>query len=297
MPNKRIAFQGEPGAYSEEALLLIHPDAEAQPYREFRDVAQAVLTRRVELGVLPIENSVVGSIATNFDLNADSGLAIVGEVVSAVHHCLLGVPGAQRGSLRRVLSHPVALAQCERFLSELAGVEVVAFYDTAGAAAEVARRNDASLGALAGALAARRYGLEVVAERIEDEPHNQTRFLLVARDAAPPPPDVATKTTLRLKLPHRPGTLASALAPFAEAGLNLTKIESRPGPPTPRGYLFYLDVEARADEPAMRAARAALAVPGAGVSPLREAPRLTPRAPPRGLRSRGVGGGWRGAPR
>src|SRR5947199_100168 len=108
MPNKRIAFQGEPGAYSEEALLLIHPDAEAQPYREFRDVAQAVLARRVELGVLPIENSVVGSIATNFDLIADSGLAIVGEVVSAVHHCLLGIPGAQRGSLRRVLSHPVA---------------------------------------------------------------------------------------------------------------------------------------------------------------------------------------------
>src|SRR2546430_4837675 len=136
MPNKRIAFQGEPGAYSEEALLLIHPDAEAQPYREFRDVAQAVLARRVELGVLPIENSVVGSIATNFDLIADSGLAIVGEVVSAVHHCLLGVPGAHRESLRRVLSHPVALAQCERFLGELTGVEVVAFYDTAGGAGE-----------------------------------------------------------------------------------------------------------------------------------------------------------------
>src|SRR5256712_7385598 len=136
MPNKRIAFQGEPGAYSEEALLLVHPDAESQPYREFRDVAQAVLKRRVELGVLPIENSVVGSIATNFDLIADSGLAIVGEVVCAVHHCLLGVPGAHRESLRRVLSHPVALAQCERFLGELTGVEVVAFYDTADAAAE-----------------------------------------------------------------------------------------------------------------------------------------------------------------
>src|SRR5881628_1148729 len=158
MPNKRIAFQGEPGAYSEEALLLIHPDAEAQPYREFRDVAQAVLARRVELGVLPIENSLVGSIATNFDLIADSGLAIVGEVVSPVHHCLLAVRGAARDTLRRVLSHPVALAQCERFLSGLADVEVVAFYDTAGAAAEVARRNERTVGAVAGALAARRYG-------------------------------------------------------------------------------------------------------------------------------------------
>src|SRR5438128_8437274 len=218
METKRIAFQGEPGAYSEQALFLLEPHAESQPYREFRDVAEAVVQGRADLGLLPIETSLVGSIATNFDLIAESGLAIVGEVVSSVHRCLLGVAGASRESLRRVLSHPVALAQCERFLRQLAGVEVVAFYDTAGAAAEVARRHDASLGAVAGALAAHRYGLEVVAERIEDEPHNQTRFLLVARDDAPPPPAAAAKTTLRLKLPHRPGTLARALAPFAEAG-------------------------------------------------------------------------------
>src|SRR5437773_177966 len=215
MENKRIAFQGEPGAYSEEALFLLEPHAASQPYREFRDVAEAVVERRADLGLLPIENSLVGSIATNFDLIAESGLAIVGEVVSSVHHCLLGVPGVERAALRRVLSHPVALAQCERFLRELSGVEIVAFYDTAGAAAEVARRRDASLGAVAGVLAARRYGLDVLAAGIEDEPHNQTRFLLVAREATAPPPDVAAKTTLRLKLPHRPGTLARALAPFA----------------------------------------------------------------------------------
>src|SRR5436305_7202121 len=268
MTIKRIAFQGEPGSYSEEALFLLAPDAQSQPYREFRDVAQAVLERRAELGLLPIENSLVGSIATNFDLIAESALAIVGEVVSAVHHCLLGVPGAQRAALRRVLSHPVALAQCERFLRELLGVEVVAFYDTAGAAGEVARRKDTSLGAVAGVLAARRYGLEVLAERIEDEPHNQTRFLLVARDATPPPADVPAKTTLRLKLPHRPGTLARALAPFAEAGLNLTKLESRPDRSTPGEYLFYLDAEARAAEPALRAARAAQAAHGAGITRL-----------------------------
>src|SRR5438876_904243 len=111
MPSKKIAFQGEPGAYSEEALFLLAPDAESQPHREFRDVAQAVLDRRAHYGLLPIENSLVGSIATNFDLIAESGLAIVGEVVSAVHHCLLGVPGAGRAALRRVLSHPVALAR------------------------------------------------------------------------------------------------------------------------------------------------------------------------------------------
>src|SRR5207247_54904 len=160
MPSKKIAFQGEPGAYSEEALFLLAPDAESQPHREFRDVAQAGLDRRAHYGLLPIENSLVGSIATNFDLIAESGLAIVGEVVSAVHHCLLGVPGAGRAALRRVLSHPVALAQCERFLRDLSGVEVVAFYDTAGAAAEVARRHDASLGAVARARPVRRGGAQ-----------------------------------------------------------------------------------------------------------------------------------------
>src|SRR2546423_3709348 len=132
MENKRIAFQGEPGAYSEEALFLLEPEAQSQPYREFRDVAQAVVDGRADFGLLPIENSLVGSIATNFDLIAESGVAIVGEVVSSVHHCLLGLAGAARDSLRRVLSHPVALAQCERLLREPAGGGGGGVYDTAG---------------------------------------------------------------------------------------------------------------------------------------------------------------------
>ncbi|HEX4602142.1 MAG TPA: prephenate dehydratase [Gemmatimonadales bacterium] len=280
MTNKRIAFQGELGAYSEEALLRFDPAAEAQPYREFPDVAEAVLERRADLGLLPIENSVVGSVAQNFDLIAESGVAIVGELVSPVHHCLLGLPGASRGALRRVLSHPVALAQCERFLRGLAGVEAVAFYDTAGAAAEVARRGEPALAAVAGALAARRYGLDILAERIEDEPHNQTRFLLVAREAAPPPDGVPAKTTLLLKLPHRPGTLARALAPFAAAGLNLTKLESRPDRTTPWEYLFYLDVEARASDRAMAAALGELESQGAVVIVLGDYPRFTPLPSP-----------------
>src|SRR5437016_13271650 len=123
MDNKRIAFQGEPGAYSEEALFLLEPRAQSQPYREFRDVTQAVVDGRADYGLLPIENSLVGSVATNFDLIAESGLMVVTEVVSAVHHCLLALPGAPSGGLRRVISHPVALAQCERFLRGLEGVE------------------------------------------------------------------------------------------------------------------------------------------------------------------------------
>ena len=280
MLNNRIAFQGEPGAYSEEALFLLHPDAASLPCREFRDVAAAVLESRARYGLLPIENSLVGSIATNFDLIADSGLAIVGEVVSPVHHCLLAVRGAARDTLRRVLSHPVALAQCERFLSGLADVEVVAFYDTAGAAAEVARRNERTVGAVAGALAARRYGLDVLVERIEDEPHNQTRFLLVGREPAPPAPEAPAKTTLRLRLPHRPGTLAHALAPFAEKGLNLTKLESRPDRATPWQYLFYLDVEGRIADPAMQAVLAALRSQGAEIKLLGDYPKFAPPPPP-----------------
>src|SRR5256886_16989292 len=133
MPSKKIAFQGEPGAYSEEALFLLAPDAESQPHREFRDVAQAVLDRRAQYGLLPIENSLVGSIATNFDLIAESGLAIVGEGVSAGHHCLLGIPAFGRAALRRVLSHPVALAQGERVLRRLPGREGVPVFVPSGA--------------------------------------------------------------------------------------------------------------------------------------------------------------------
>ena len=276
MPTKRIAFQGEPGAYSEEALFLLNPEAVSVPCREFRDVATAVLDARAEGGLLPIENSLVGSIATNFDLIAESRLAIVAEVVSPVHHCLLGVKGSSRDSLRRVLSHPVALAQCERLLRSLNNVEVVAFYDTAGAAAEVARRNDRAIGAVAGSLAAGRYGLDILVERIEDEPHNQTRFLLVARDPIAPGPAEPAKVTLRLRLPHRPGTLARALAPFADAGLNLTKLESRPDRAAAWQYLFYVDVETRIAEPAMRKALEALKGQGAEITVLGEYPRFVP---------------------
>src|SRR2546423_6992288 len=212
MNNKRIAFQGEPGAYSGEAPLLLEPRAEPQPHREFRDVAQAVVDGRADFGLLPIENSLVGSIATNFDLIAESGLAIVGEVVSSVHHCLLGLAGASPGALRRVLSHPVALAECGRFLRGLAGVEVVAFYDTAGAAAEVARQGDRALAAIAGALAARRYGLTIMAERIEDEPPNQTRLLLGAAGAALPPARVAAETAPLPQPPPCPGPVAASPA-------------------------------------------------------------------------------------
>src|SRR5256886_13794205 len=135
MENRWIAFRGEPGAYSEEALFLLEPRARSQPYREFRDVTQAVVDGRADLGLLPIENSLVGSIATNFDLIAESGLAIVGEVVSSVHHCLLGVAGAPPGAFRPRVSHPVAPAPRGRGFRPPPGVAGGAVFDTAGGAA------------------------------------------------------------------------------------------------------------------------------------------------------------------
>src|SRR2546422_7087367 len=187
MLNNRIAFQGEPGAYSEEALFLLRPDAASLPCREFRDVAAAVLESRARYGLLPIENSLVGSIATNFDLIADSGLAIVGEVVSPVHHCLLAVRGAARDTLRRVLSHPVALAQCERFLSGLADVEVVAFYDTAGGGGGGGGPPPRTGGGPARGAPPRRPGPPGLVPRGGGEAPTQTTGLLLRRGAAPPP--------------------------------------------------------------------------------------------------------------
>src|SRR2546426_5976915 len=184
MLNNRIAFQGEPGAYSEEALFLLHPDAASLPCREFRDVAAAVLESRARYGLLPIENSLVGSIATNFDLIADSGLAIVGEVVSPVHHCLLAVRGAARDTLRRVLSHPVALAQCERFLSGLADVEVVAFYDTAGGGGGGGGRPPPTGGAAPPGAAPRPPRPPGLFVGVEGGAHHQPRRLLCRRGAA-----------------------------------------------------------------------------------------------------------------
>ncbi|HEX7089081.1 MAG TPA: prephenate dehydratase [Longimicrobiales bacterium] len=247
----RVAFQGELGAYSEEAARRFFAEPiEPVPCREFREVGAAVARGAVPYGLLPIENTLAGSVVASYDVLAGETLEVLGEVIVPIHHCLLGVPGTGVDRIVRVLSHPVALAQCSRFLLEHPSIEAVAIYDTAGAAREVASSADPCIGAIAGRGAAERYGLVVLAENIEDRPDNQTRFLVVARPgtALPGPPRGASsdrKTALLVETENRPGALVQVLLPFANRGINLSKLESRPAA-VPWTYRFFMELEADA---------------------------------------------------
>ena len=256
---RTIAFQGELGAFSEEAARRFFADpVEPVPCRTFAEVGESVVEGRVELGLLPIENSLAGSVVGSYDVLADPNLSVLGEVVTPIHHCLLAVPGVEMEEVRQVFSHPVALAQCQRFFQTHAGLEAVAFYDTAGAAKEIAGRGERAHAAIAGRPAADRYGLEILAADIEDRHDNQTRFLVVAR-AGETLPEGATapsvhadvkRTALLVETRNIPGALVKFLLPFADRGLNLSKLESRPGA-VPWSYRFFVEIEADADDAAL----------------------------------------------
>jgi prephenate dehydratase len=253
-----IAFQGELGAYSEEAIVRVFGRAvEPRPCREFFEVGEAVETGESDLGLLPIENSLAGSVIPSYDVLGGRDLTVLGETVMPIHHCVLGVAGATLEGLKRIISHPVALAQCTRFLRARAGVEAVAVYDTAGAARLVSDSGDPGVAAIAGRAASDRYGLAILAEDVEDRHDNQTRFLIVARRGSPLPAEVgrfaASKTLIILETENRPGALLRVLEPFARNRLNLSKIESRPGD-EPWSYRFFLEVEANPADPGMDAA-------------------------------------------
>ena len=238
----RIAYQGEPGAYSEAAALLFAPGAEAVPCRSFDEVFAAVAEGRVSRGIVPMENSIGGSIHRNYDLLVEHELPIVGEVELSVDHCLLARPGTRVEDVRVVYSHPQALAQCERYLERMTGVEIVAVYDTAGGAKMVAEGDRADAAAVASRRAAEVFGLAILEQAIQDYAANITRFVVVARSAAPA--DEATKTSIVFALKSTPGSLYKALSGFALRDINLTKLESRPMRGRPWEYLFYVDVEA-----------------------------------------------------
>jgi chorismate mutase/prephenate dehydratase len=192
---------------------------------------------------LPVENTTAGSINQTYDLLRQTALAIVGEEVLHVHHRLLGLAGAEVEKLRRVLSHPQALAQCSRFLGSLVDVELVAFVDTAAAAREVSRSDDLSQAAIASAEAGEIYGLTVLHDGIADQEENWTRFVVISGLEIELDPRIPAKTSLVFTTPHREGALAHCLHLLAKHGVNLTKLESRPVPRRPWEYLFYVDIE------------------------------------------------------
>ena len=240
----RVAYQGEPGAYSEAAALQFGgPETETLPCKEFDGVFEAVEKKRATHGVVPLENSIGGTIHRNYDLLLDHELSITGEVELDVVHCLQALPGTTIADVKVVYSHPQALAQCERYLKDL-GVTVEAVYDTAGGAKLVAEQKLAGAAALASRRAAEVFGLEVLQEAVQDYEFNITRFAIIGGT----PPAEADKTTVVFALPSTPGALFKALSVFALRDINLTKLESRPMRGRPWEYLFYVEVDARRDD-------------------------------------------------
>lgn len=243
MTRARVAFAGERGAFSEEAGRALWRDAELVSVRTVLDVTRAVETGSADSGVLPVENTVAGGVVAAYDALADShGLFAVAEVILDVHQCLVGIRGARLEDVRTVVSHPVALAQCARFLRSLRDIREVAAADTASAARDVADGGDPRRAAIASQHAARLYGLTVLADRIEDRADNKTRFLGVARDPATVPEGAPARTSLVFTTPNEPGALLRVLQPIAEQGLNLSKLESRPTG-EPWAYRFFADVD------------------------------------------------------
>jgi chorismate mutase / prephenate dehydratase len=242
----RVAYQGVEGSYSHLTAQRRYAGREGgvllSGHDSFHAAADAVLSGAVDLALLPIENTTAGSINETYDLLASTGLHITGEVVSAIEHCLLALPGVPLDELRTVISHPQALAQCAAFFAQNPHLTPRHELDTAGAARRVASANDRTLAAIASAAAARTYGLAILAHGIQTAAGNATRFVEISPRPAPLPEGVVAKTSLLLALADRPGALGEILMRFAGKSLSLTKIESRPIPEAPFTYRFYIDV-------------------------------------------------------
>ena len=256
MPNTSdsptIVYPGAAGSYTSEAAERLYPDVEAESAGTFADVFRSVKEGSADVGVLPIENTLAGIVADTCDLIADGDLPIIAETVIHIPHCLCGLPGASTAGIRRIHSHPVALAQCRTFLN--GSYEEIGAPTTADAARIVADQGDPSWGAIASPAAARRFGLEVLESDISDHPDNMTRFVAISREPLPPAEGVNWKTALRLVTGHQPGALHEAIEPFRYHGVNMVSLHSRPIPGEPWRYQFLIDIEGhRSDEQVVRA--------------------------------------------
>jgi prephenate dehydratase len=248
----RVAFQGIAGAYSEEAIRQFFGlEVESVPCRTLDDVFPIVENGDADYGMVPVENAVAGSVVRSYELLMERDLRIYAETILQVRHTLLALPGTTLDDLKRVRSHPQALAQCQRYLSRHA-LEPEPAFDTAGSARDLAANPEPGVAAIASALAAELYGLEMLGSGIEDFPFNYTRFFVLSLDD--PPRAQRNKTSLVFSTRHQPGALYECLGEFATRGINLTKIESRPRLNRPWQYIFYLDFEGHWQDPQCEAA-------------------------------------------
>ena len=251
---RHVAFQGEPGAYANLAAREALPQAMAIPYPTFEDAIAAVRDGATDLCIIPVENSLHGRIADIHHLLPDAGLYIVGEHFHRVRHQLLGLKGASLAGLKTVFSQGPALGQCRKIIREL-NLRAHVWHDTAGSARHVAELGDASAGAIASALAAQIYGLEVLKPDVEDEPHNMTRFLLMAHEPDDAPADGGpVVTTFIFRVRNVPAALYNALGGFATNGVNMTKLESYQRGGSFNATQFYADIEGHPEERGVRLA-------------------------------------------
>jgi prephenate dehydratase len=238
-----IAIQGEPGSFSHEAALKFAPQATILPCSLSPEVFSAVDEGRADAAVIPIENSLAGSVVEHYDLLLTRDVAIERELLLRIRHNLIAVPGTRVEQIHRIYSHPVALAQCRRFLEQQPQIEAIPFYDTAGSVKQLMELRDRSSAGIASAQAASHYGGEILAAGIEDNPENYTRFFLIRRRNEVATDPAADKVSLAFTVENRPGTLVQALQVFASQGTNLTRIESRPVHGQPWHYVFYADYQ------------------------------------------------------
>jgi len=253
MTNKpRIAFQGDLGANSDEACRAYFPDHEPVPHAAFDEAFEAVKSGDCALGMIPVENSIVGRVADVHHLLPSSGLKIIGEHFKPIHFQLMVNPGARLEDVTTVISMPFAASQCRRALRRL-GVAIEPSGDTAASAKALAAHPDPAKAAIAPALAAELYGLEIVMRDIEDAAHNTTRFLVMTADRSPPapPPDAACVTSFTFRVRNLPAALYKALGGFATNGVNMTKLESYMENGAFTATFFYSEVDGRPDEPAL----------------------------------------------
>lgn len=249
----KIAIQGEPGSFSHEAAIGLVSDAVIVPCSLSADVFAALINRTVEAAVIPIENSLAGSVLEHFDLLLVNDVTVERETLLRIRHNLIAVPGGAIEEIDRVFSHPVALAQCRRFLADHPKMAAISFYDTAGSVKQLVELRDRHAAAIASAAAADYYGAEILKSDIEDNPENYTRFFLVRRTTEAVLDGPANKMSLAFSVENKPGSLVSALSELSALGTNLTKIESRPVHGRPWEYIFYVDCQIQSREDATRA--------------------------------------------